>query len=171
VDTVPRSVRARIRVILSRTRTNPWGHCRNGQDRQHLRRTSDRARQHASAAFLTLGYGDNNYSDNGYRDRDSGIGDQCSPQGIEVPNAWVQIGILHNYSPLPLGSGDFHCGPHLFTYVVQSLSGVSGAGIRCVQFETARSDKGRSRFVWYGEGTWGSFRYRHLGTAVNGMFD
>ena len=44
--------------------------------------------------FLTLGYQDNNYNDNGYmnRNNDNGTEDQCEGQG----NAWVTIKITHN---------------------------------------------------------------------------
>jgi hypothetical protein len=41
--------------------------------------------------YLRLGYEDDDYSDNGYRDPDNGTGDQCKDQGP----AYVEISILN----------------------------------------------------------------------------
>ncbi len=42
--------------------------------------------------FLTLGYTDDIYNDNGYHDHDDGTDDQCKGEG----NAWVRITIIHH---------------------------------------------------------------------------
>jgi hypothetical protein len=42
-------------------------------------------------SYLVLGYEDNNYTDNGYRDPDDGTDDQCKG----VSNAWVKVSIEH----------------------------------------------------------------------------
>ena len=56
----------------------------------------------------------------------------------------------------------FSCGPDLTTYKVISNSGLQGAGVRCVKLIDA--PQGPS-LVWYGEGRWGNFEYRHVGQA------
>ena len=56
----------------------------------------------------------------------------------------------------------FSCGPHLTTYKVISVTGAKGNGVRCVKFF---GDVHRRELVWYGEGYWGNFKYRHLGKA------
>src|ERR1051326_2957489 len=43
-------------------------------------------------SYLVLGYEDDNYQDNGYRDFDEGTEDQCKGAG----NAWVKISIEHH---------------------------------------------------------------------------
>jgi hypothetical protein len=108
------------------------------------------------AAFLTLGYEDDNYSDNGYYDHDNGTENQCAGTGP----ADVQLSIAH---PDNLFSyGPFSCGPYALTYRVTSLSTGEFGGVRCVRVLT-----GDPIFVWYGEGRWGGNPYRHLGMAYH----
>ena len=68
---------------------------------------------------------------------------------------------------LPLTQrGNFRCAPHLNTYVVRSLRGVRGKGIRCVKFSQGHPRRpGIPRIAWYGEGQWGGKTYRHVGHA------
>lgn len=51
----------------------------------------------------------------------------------------------------------YTCGPHLRTYSVRSLNGVSGRGVRCVM---------RNGGAWFGEGYWGNVTYRHVGEKL-----
>ncbi|MDJ0737590.1 MAG: hypothetical protein QNJ47_26610 [Nostocaceae cyanobacterium] len=61
---------------------------------------------------------------------------------------------------------NFRCAPHLSTYVVKSLRGVRGKGVRCVKFSQGNSRNPRiPRLAWYGEGNWGGRTYRHVGHA------
>ena len=61
----------------------------------------------------------------------------------------------------PAARAAFSCGPNLGTYAVQSTSGQSAAGVRCVEFVD------RNSFAWYGEGMWSTNAlYRHLGYAI-----
>lgn len=58
----------------------------------------------------------------------------------------------------------FSCGAHLVTYQVLNSAGstAGGTGVRCVKFTGADS----RRMIWYGEGVWGTVRYRHIGSSV-----
>ncbi|HVU98694.1 MAG TPA: hypothetical protein VHE34_25905 [Puia sp.] len=49
------------------------------------------------SSFLTLGYADDKYSDNGYWGHDDGTENQCKGVG----NAWVTIAITHHVTPPP----------------------------------------------------------------------
>lgn len=60
----------------------------------------------------------------------------------------------------------FSCGPHVQTYVVKSLDGNQGFGIRCVKFSEGRPKTTIPRLAWYGEGNWGGSTYRHVGQAI-----
>lgn len=60
----------------------------------------------------------------------------------------------------------FTCGPYMETYLVRSLDGRTGDGVRCVLFSEGIDSGGRVPVMaWYGEGVWGSSSYRHLGHA------
>jgi hypothetical protein len=57
------------------------------------------------------------------------------------------------------------CGPHALTYVVRSLDNRAGTGIRCVKFHPSGA-RGFPVFIWYGEGQWAGYTYRHVGRAA-----
>lgn len=62
----------------------------------------------------------------------------------------------------------FTCGPNLETYVVRSLDGREGMGIRCVKRSNGSTTSPKvPAFAWYGEGSWygATCRYRHVGQA------
>jgi hypothetical protein len=61
----------------------------------------------------------------------------------------------------------FSCGPYLATYRVSSLSGVSGQGVRCVQFLPTRRLLPYPHFIWYGEGYWENRKHRHVGDSYS----
>lgn len=58
----------------------------------------------------------------------------------------------------------FKCGPGLLTYWVKANDGRAGSGVRCVKF--ANKFDVKPVIYWYGEGAWGSTKYRHLGWAL-----
>jgi len=60
----------------------------------------------------------------------------------------------------------FQCGPYYETYQVYNsqFSLSQGTGVRCVHFTDSND---RTQFVWYGEGYWGSVKYRHVGDATH----
>jgi hypothetical protein len=61
----------------------------------------------------------------------------------------------------------FTCGPYTTTYFVKGYTD-QPVGIRCLKF-IPRSTPGfeaQDRVIWYGEGRWGTFTYRHLGFAA-----
>jgi hypothetical protein len=83
----------------------------------------------------------------------------------------VLVGFLAIAAP-SLGSqaaaSNYSCGSDLITYVATSNQGFSGSGIRCVRFISGPIYSPISSWVgfsWYGEGRWGSFKYRHIGEA------
>lgn len=78
--------------------------------------------------------------------------------------ALAQVPTLHNFKLAQNAS--FSCGPHLRTYVVKSLHGSQGVGIRCVKFSQGKPGTRIPRLAWYGEGSWGSATYRHVGQAI-----
>lgn len=49
--------------------------------------------------YLTLGYDDDQYNDNGYYSHDDGTEDQCK----NVGNAWVELTIVHAQAPVVVG--------------------------------------------------------------------
>ena len=61
---------------------------------------------------------------------------------------------------------DFACGRNFETYQVldANLRADHGTGVRCVRFV---NENDRTQILWYGEGFWGTFRYRHLGDAIH----
>jgi hypothetical protein len=66
----------------------------------------------------------------------------------------------------------FKCGPGFYTYSVTSTHGVQGQGVRCVKFSNyAIVDGGITGAYWYGEGVWGTTKYRHIGTSFKIMKD
>lgn len=62
-------------------------------------------------------------------------------------------------------SAAYSCGPHLLTYAVESNSGLSGVGVRCVKMISSNGEPATfgPTFVFYGEGRWGSLSYRNVG--------
>lgn len=101
---------------------------------------------------------------------------------MRILNQWIQIQRHFRQYAFGLGSSialacfpvliprpalaNFACGPNYQTYQVfdGNFSVHNGTGVRCVHF-TNQSD--RSQFIWYGEGFWGGFKYRHLGDSVH----
>jgi uncharacterized protein YjbI with pentapeptide repeats len=75
------------------------------------------------------------------------------------------------------------CGPHIYTYFVQTLNNNQVTGIRCLlKINTVRDKKlGNKSFrlVWYGEGRMNNQEYRHIGessyensnSSVTNIFD
>ncbi len=60
----------------------------------------------------------------------------------------------------------FTCGPALTTYRVRAADGRAGDGVRCVALAIGSATvTNLPAFVWYGEGVWGSVKYRHIGHA------
>ncbi|UKO97933.1 hypothetical protein [Nostoc sp. UHCC 0870] len=78
--------------------------------------------------------------------------------------ALAQVPILQNFQLVQ--NQNFNCGPHLRTYVVTSLNGNQGDGIRCVKFSEGKPGTRVPRLAWYGEGNWSGSTYRHVGQAI-----
>lgn len=93
-----------------------------------------------------------------------------SLRGIGLTTFFLAIGTTVGALVVSLSADSaqaaFTCGPYMKTYRVTSLDGVPGLGVRCLKFLPLLQGQGNSRFVWYGEGDWRSFKYRHLGQLL-----
>jgi len=90
---------------------------------------------------------------------------------LSIRKAFYSCPVLISLSSLSAFAA-FKCGPGFSTYSVTSLHGVAGQGVRCVKFNNpAIVDGGITGAYWYGEGTWGALKYRHIGTAFKTLKD
>lgn len=130
----------------------------NGQFYRHIGHasptTGPAAIQWVGSAANIYGNGEtHNYRSSGIRMSASTTG---IPSWILLQGTWNEVWYLVDQHPsyypstLPVKV----CGPHLQQFRAYSRSDAPGQGVRCMLEGTS---------VWYGEGTWGSTRYAHLG--------
>src|SRR6266511_2261686 len=88
-------------------------------------------------------------------------------------NRTISLGFLAALALLALPSrahASYTCPSYTETFEAYPSEGDTNhlIGVRCILFFQSPDPRD---FAWYGEGDWGNFKYRHIGTTLGGQED